>query len=412
MEDKMDLLPIVKSSAGLDVHLKNVVVTVLKTTDQGESKETVREFSTFPKELGKLASWLREENVELAVMESTGIYWKSVFEALETECIKTFVVNAQHVKQIPGKKTDISDSKWLATLARYGLVKGSFIPKQELRDLRLVTRYRIKLKGTIASEVNRMHKILNDAGIRLSLVFSDIQCVSAMLVIEDLIKGEPIEGMINKLKGASKKKEQELREALVKPLRPHHKFLLTKITKHIKHMNQECVELDREIFAAMQPYKKQWQLLQTIPGVDQLSAAIIIAEIGVDIKQQFQESEKFCAWAGVSPGNNESAGKRKSACTVKGSSTLRKVLCEVANSASKTRSQFQGYYKSLQIRRGRKRTIIAIAHKIMRVIFSLFNNSKPYFDPHVNYEKLMVERNAPRWLECLTKYGYIKCASA
>ena len=170
----MDIEPKIKISAGLDVHSKIVVVTLLKETSDGKVEPTTKEFSTFPEELSKLASWLHCENVELAVMESTGIYWKSVFEALEAEGVKTYVVNARRVKQIPGKKTDINDSHWLATLGRYGLVKNSFIPEEALRDLRLITHYRIKLKNTIASEVNRMHKILNDGGIRLSLVFPSI----------------------------------------------------------------------------------------------------------------------------------------------------------------------------------------------------------------------------------------------
>ena len=167
----MDIEPKIKISAGLDVHSKIIVVTLLKETTDGKVEATHKEFSTFPEELSKLTSWLRFENVELAVMESTGIYWKSVFEALEAEGVKTYVVNARRVKQIPGKKTDINDSHWLATLGRYGLVRNSFIPEKALRDLRLITHYRIKLKNTIASEVNRMHKILNDGGIRLSLVF-------------------------------------------------------------------------------------------------------------------------------------------------------------------------------------------------------------------------------------------------
>lgn len=247
----MELSPIVKSSAGLDVHLKMVVVTVLQESDNGELKETVREFSTFLAELNKLACWLSAEKVELAVIESTGIYWKSVFEVLESKSIRTYVVNSKHVKQIPGKKTDISDSKWLATLARYGLVKSSFIPPKELRGLRLITRYRMKLKGMIASEVNRMHKILNDAGIRLSLVFSDIQCLSAMGVIESLIKAEAVSDIVAKLKGSTRKKEKELIEVLAKPLSHHHRFLLQTIKEHIDYLQKQCQELDGQIFTAI-----------------------------------------------------------------------------------------------------------------------------------------------------------------
>jgi transposase len=406
----MDLSPIVKSSAGLDVHLKTIVVTLLQEVDHGELKETVKEFSTFPQELKNIATWLHQENVELAVLESTGVYWKGIFEALEAQKVKTYVVNARSVKQIPGKKTDVSDSKWLATLARYGLVKGSFIPEKELRHLRLVTRYRAKTKSVIASEVNRMHKVLSDAGVSLSLVFSDIQCISAWAVIDGLVNGESLSSLVSTLKGKSKKKERELIAILSKPLSYHHKFLLKTIKEHIDYLRKQCEQLDLEIFAAMQPYDKQWKILQTIPGIDMLSAACIIAETGIDMKQ-FETSEKFCAWAGMCPGNNESAGKRKSAGTVKGSPSLRKILCEVANSAIKTTSQFKCYYQALQIRRGYKRAIIASGHKILRVIFKLLSSGLAYFDPDVNYEELMVKRNAPRWLQCLTKYGYLTPAT-
>lgn len=406
MEGIMDLLPIVKCSAGLDVHLKVVVVTVLKEKPDGELETTVKEFSTFPEELAKLASWLVEEKVELAVMESTGIYWRSTFEALEKVQVKTYVANARHVKQIPGKKTDVNDSTWLATLARYGLVKASFIPEEDLRELRLLTRHRMKLKGMMASEVNRMHKILNDAGIRLSLVFSDIQSISAMGVIDGLIAGEPMSDLTRKLKGTSKKKEKELISALGKPLSNHHKFLLKAIREHIKYLEGICHDLEMVIFDGMKTYKKQWEILQTIPGIDSLAAAIIIAETGVNM-EQFGTSEKFCAWAGMTPGNNESAGKRKSAKILRGSPTLRKVLCEVSNAATKTTSQFKGYYKALQLRRGHKRSIIASGHKILRVIFKLLSSNKGYVDPEVDYEALMVSRNAPRWIQCLKKYGYL-----
>ena len=402
----MDIEPKIKISAGLDVHSKIVVVTLLKETSCGKVEPTTKEFSTFPKELSKLASWLHCEGVELAVMESTGVYWKSVFEALETEGVKTYVVNARRVKQIPGKKTDVNDSHWLATLGRYGLVKNSFIPEKALRDLRLITHYRMKLKNTIASEVNRMHKILNDGGIRLSLVFTDLQCASAQAVIKGILEDKPISDLISMLKGQLKKKTDDFRGIFSKPLGNDHKFLLQTIVNHIDYLNQECQKLDARIFEAMKPYDKQWKILQTIPGIDALAASIIIAETGIDM-HQFESTERFCSWAGMCPGNNESAGKRKSSRITKGSSTLRRTLCEIANAAVRTRSQFQGYYNSLKIRLGHKRTIIAAGHKILRVIFKLLLDNCGYTDPRIDYEELIVKRNAPRWIKCLSKYGYL-----
>lgn len=189
-------------------------------------------------------------------------------------------------------------------MARYGLVNGSFIPKKNLRQLRLVTRYRMKLKATIASEVNRLHKILSDAGIVLSLVFTNIQGVSALAIVDGIINNEPLNILVSKLKGQSKKKEQELKLALAKPISMTHKFLLKTIKDHINYLNEECALLDQQIFAVIEPYKKQWEILQTIPGIDKIAVAIIIAEIGVDMNQ-WETSEKFCSWAGLAPGNNE-----------------------------------------------------------------------------------------------------------
>lgn len=398
--------PIIKCSAGLDVHKELIVVTVLKALEDGTVNNSVKEFSTYPEDLKQLAKWLLEEKVELAVMESTGVYWKSVYNALETECIKTYVVNAKHVKQVPGRKTDINDSCWLASLARYGLLKASFIPELELRNLRLLTRYRIKLNGMIASEVNRMHKVLDDSGIRLGVIFSDLQGLSAAGVIDGLINGESIGSLLSKLKGTTKKKSKQLLAMVDQHLSNYHRLALKEISDHIQYLRDTCSRLELEIFAAMKDYNEQWQVLQTIPGIDKVSAASIIAEIGVDM-QRFGSSERFSSWAGMCPGNNESAGKRKSGRITKGAPTLRSNLCQIANSAIKTTSQFKGFYQGLMLRRGHKRAVIAVGHKLLRVIYKLLSTTKPYADPEVNYEALVVKRNAPRWIQALTKYGYV-----
>ena len=339
-------------------------------------------------------------------MESTGVFWKSVYRSLERYGIKAYVVNAKHVKQLPGRKTDISDSKWLAKLGKYGLVKGSFIPCSELSNLRLITRYRLKVKSMIASEINRIRKVLNDSGIRLSMVFSDIQSISARAVIEGLIEGKEAGALVLLLRGRSKKKSEELKKMLMIELGEEHKFLLSQIIKHVKHLELQCEELEYKIFEVMKSYEEYWNMLQTIPGIDKLSAAMIIAETGVNM-DQFGSSDKLSSWAGICPGNNESGGKRKSGRTVKGSSTLRRVLCESAHAAVRTRCQFQSFFRSFMVKKGYKKTIIAAAHKILRVIFSVLSNNQPYYDPAVDYEKLLVERNAPRWIKALTKYGFI-----
>lgn len=259
----------------------------------------------------------------------------------------------------------------------------------------------------IASEVNRLHKILDDAGVYLGAVLTDLQGVPAQAIIEGLINGESIEDLLSYLKGTAKKKAKEVASMLSsKGLSRYHKLLLKEINDHINYLQNQCEKLEQEIFLAMQSYKDQWQVLQTIPGIDAFSAAVIIAEIGVDMKR-FGTEEQFCSWAGMCPGNNESAGKKKSGRTRKGPPVLRSTLCEVANSAIKTRSQFQGYYQGLVIRRGYKRAVFATGHKILRVVYKLLSTSKAYNDPKINYEELMVKRNAPRWIKALDKYGYI-----
>jgi transposase len=309
--DREMIEALAKRSAGLDVHKKTVVCTVLSENAHGEVGKQTREYGTFRRDLTKLASWLRESAVEIAVMESTGIYWKSVYEAIEREEVKVYVVNARYVKNVPGRKTDVGDSEWLAELARCGLLKASFIPPRDLRELRLLTRYRGKLVGTMSAEKNRLHKILYGCGIRLGNVVSDIDGVSARRMIAALIEGDKEPNEIVQL--ASKrlnKKIPELIDALDGDLTDRHRFLLRGIHSHIRWLEDRIREIDRQVVAAMEPYKEEWQLLQTIPGIDTLSAAMLLAEIGPDMSC-FGSKDHLSSWAGMCPGNNESAGKKK-----------------------------------------------------------------------------------------------------
>jgi transposase len=402
--------PIFKRAAGLDVHKKIVVATILVEQNDGSIMETTKEFKTTPAELVLLAEWLKIEQIELTVMESTGVFWKSVYAALESSSVKSFVVNARHVKQVPGRKTDVKDSQWLAQLARVGLLKGSFIPEKDLRELRLITHYRTKLTNMLASEKNRLHKLLDDAGIHLGNVVSDINGVSAKAIINGLIESKPLEELLSKVKGSLLKKTSELTEILSGKLTARHIYVLKAIQEHIVYLEQEVQKIDQTIFAAMEPYNEQWNILQTIPGMDAISAANTIVEIGVDMKR-FGNEEQFCSWAGMCPGNNESAGKKKSAKIRKGPKQLRSILCQVGNSAIKTNSQFKDKYKGLVIRKGHKKAIIAIGHKLLRVIYSLLKNNKPYKDPTIDYNALVVKKNASRWIKALEKFGYLNTAA-
>jgi transposase len=398
--------PIVKRCAGLDVHKMSVVATVLIEQGEGNLVEQTRAFGTFHHDRQALCDWLKEQRIELAVMESTGTYWKSIYAALEAAGLPSYVVNARHVKRVPGRKTDVGDSQWLASLARFGLLRPSFIPPVDLRELRLITRHRMKLKGQLASEKNRLQKVLDDAGIRLGGVVSDIHGVSAQAMIDGLIAGQPVAKLVTYAKGRLQAKQTLLAAALDEPLSEHHRLLLQELHRHIGFLEQQLQTLDEQIFAAMVPYQRSWQLLQTIPGIDELSAALLIAELGVEMSR-FGSAEQLAAWAGMCPGQNESAGKRKPVRARKGNRVLRQILCEVANAACKTKSQFKGKYQALVIRRGHKRSIIALGHKILRVMYAVLSSQQPYRDPGIDYEALVVAKNAPRWLKALEKYGYV-----
>lgn len=402
------LNPIVTRSAGLDVHKKVIVATtqIQKGTDVTEE---TKEYSTFEQSLKELVHWLKAEKIDNIVMESTGIYWKRIYTLLEQEGLIPLVVNARHVKQVPGRKTDVMDSQWLATLGRYGLLNGSFIPPKDLRELRMLASYRMKIIGQLSGEKNRLHKILDDSGIRLGNVVSDINGKSASDIIRGLLEGKPIDELGQYLCGSLKKKLPEIKLALDCKLEKCHMFLLEEIHTNMINLEQKIKKIDDFIFKSIEPYKKEWELLQTIPGIDRISAAIIIIILGIDMKR-FGSMFQVCSWAGMCPGNNESAGKRKNSRIRKGNQLLRQILCQSANAASKTNCQFKSKYKSLVIRRGHKRAIIAIGHKLLRVIYTVLNNKKPYQDPEVDYTEHVVKKNAPRWIKMLEKYGYVKAS--
>jgi transposase len=399
--------PIAKCVAGLDIHKAIVVCTVLREDSEGQLVKKTRKYKTFRNDLRQLALWLRESEIEVAVMESTGIYWKQTYEIIEDTGLKAYVVNARHIKNVPGRKTDVMDSEWLAELARCGLLRPSFIPPRDFRELRLLTRYRKKLTGVLSAERNRLHKLLEASGIKLSCVVSNIDGVSAVRMIEAILEGKEPDEIADMALGRLKKKKKELLRALEDyRLSDRSQFLLKGVLSHIRWIEARLKEIDSQVFAAMKPYQEEWMILQTLPGIDRISAAMLLAEIGVDMGQ-FKNADHLSSWAGMCPGNNESAGKRKSGKTRNGNSYIRKLLCETANAAIKTDSQFKGLYKGLVIRRGHKRAIFAVGHKILKIAYVMLKNKVPYKDPEVDYEAVLVKKNAPRWIEALKKYGYL-----
>ena len=338
-------------------------------------------------------------------MESTGIYWKSLYAHLERGGIEAWVVNAHHIKHVPGRKTDLGDAHWLAELGRFGLVRGSFIPPQDLRELRLIARYRHKLSGIVAGETNRLHKVLDDAGIKLGAVVSDISGVSAQAMLAGLLGGGEPNALVELAKGRLKAKREELQLALDGELSARHLFLLQSLQGHIRQLQAQLDELDGYLIAAMAPYRWAWELLQTIPGIGAIAAALILVEIGTDMSR-FGSPARLASWAALCPGNHESAGKRQSGKTRKGNSLARYLSCEAANAARRTKTVFASKYQSLVIRRGHKKAIVASAHKLIRTIYVILNRREPYRDSRIDYQAAAVSKNAPRWIRALKQFGY------
>ena len=390
MED-LGLRALYRRVAGIDVHRMLHVVTVLIEQGDGSMQRHTREFGGFRRDCRALAAWLSGLGVELVVMESTGIYWKSVHAHLENAGICAWVVNAHLIKHVPGRKTDMADSEWLAVLARFGLVRASFIPPKDLRELRLVSRYRRKLSAMCASEVNRLHKILDDGGIKLGGVVSDIN-------------GKSVEHMLGLARGKLKQRREDLGASLEGDLSARHLFVLGHIHAHIETLQREIIDIDRYLLAAMQPYAWAHQLLQTIPGVDEIAAALILIEIGDDMAR-FGCAERLACWAALSPGNNESAGKRKSGRTRHGNSIIRFILCECANAARMTKSTLASKYRSLMARKSHKKAIVAVAHKMIRLIFLMLSRRQPYIDQAIDYAAMSAKKNAPRWIKQLKTIG-------
>lgn len=413
MED-LGLRALYRRVAGIDVHRMLHVVTVLLEQPDGSMQRQTRQFGGFRRDCRELAAWLAELSIELVVMESTGIYWKSVYAHLENAGVPAWVVNAHRVKHVPGRKTDTADSEWLAVLARFGLVKASFIPPKDLRELRLVSRYRRKLNAMRASELNRLHKILDDGGIKLGGVVSDIDGVSARAMVTALIAGQSIEQMLGLARGKLKQRREELGASLDGDLSARHLFVLGHIEAHIETLQREIAEIDSYMLAALQPYAWAHELLQTIPGIDEIAAALILIEIGDDMAR-FGRAQSLACWAALSPGNDESAGKRKSGRTAHGNSVIRSILCECANAARMTKSTLAAKYRSLMVRKSHKKSIIAVAHKMIRLIYLMLSRRQPYIDQAIDYAAMSARKNAPRWikqLKCIGRWPSPKPAAA
>ncbi len=405
----MELPMLYKRVIGLDVHQAQITACALIEESDGATRIEQRQFGAFKKDRRALADWAAQLNPDEVVMESSGIYWKSPYAALETVGIRAKVVNARHVKNVPGRKTDINDAQWLATLSRAGLLRPSFIPPAKLRELRLIARQRKKLTDQLASEKNRLHKVLTDGGIRLGVVVSDVHGQSARSMIKALIADKTTQEVLKFASQRLKASRDELFGALQGELTESHRFVLDELMQHIEEIEQRIVRFDQHLLARLKSEHNWLALLQTLPGIDLIGAAMLLVEIGADM-DAFGSADHLASWVGICPGNNESAGKRKSGRVRKGNAYVRRLLCEFAHAASRTTSVFKSKFQSLVVRRGYKRSIVALAHKILRTIFFMFKRREHYRDCATDYEKLSVQRNSARWIKALTRFGFIKPA--
>jgi transposase len=378
-------------------------------TIRGKGIKTVtKSYSTFTSSLKKLREWLKKHGITHIAMESTGIFWKPIFNVLGDD-FEILLVNARHVKNVPGHKTDKRDSRWLAKLLLSGLLKGSFIPDRAIRELRDLTRYKTKLTNQVAAEKNRFLKILEDANIKLSVVLSDVFGSSGRKMINHILENESYrpEQLLYYVHGRVKASREDIREALTGYVTPHHKFMMRTILGNMAKIESTIVELEVHIDTVTEPYKSARKLLEAIPGVGYDGAIGIIAEIGTDMGH-FPDHKHLASWAGMCPGSNESAGKNKSGRITYGNTYLRSLLVECGWAASRTKNTyFSAKYKSLVGRRGKSRAVIALGHKILVASYFIIKDKvefKELGEDHLNnfrrdkliaYYKKQIERLDP-----------------
>lgn len=402
----MELSAILKRVIGLDVHQAQITACAIIGESDGTTRVEQRQFGAFKRDRRELAEWCASFAPDEVVMESTGIYWKSPYAALEAAGIRAKVVNARHVKNVPGRKTDVGDAQWLATLARAGLLRGSFVPPAKLRELRLISRQRQKLVGQLSSEKNRLHKVLTDGGIRLGVVVSDLHGQSARAMVKAIVAGQPPHEVLKFASRRLKASREELSDALQGELTGSHRFVLDELMQHIEEIEARIARFEARLLEGLAGEQNALVLLQTLPGVDLIGAAMLLVEIGTDMTA-FGSADRLASWVGICPGNNESAGKRKSGRVRKGNLYVRRLLCEFAHAASRTKSVFQSKFQALIVRRGHKRSIVALAHKLLRTIFFMLDRGEYYRDSATDYEALSVQRNATRWIKTLIRFGFI-----
>ena len=392
---------------GLDVHKKVVVACLLRTSPDGSAQKDVRSFSTMTDDLLALADWLAAAGCTHVAMESTSVYWRPIYNLLEGQC-EVLVVNAYHIKTVPGRKTDVKDAEWIADLLRHGLLRGSFIPPRAQRHLRDLTRYRTHLVEERARLTNRMQMVLEDANVKLASVVTDVRGVSARAMLEALIAGhtDPV-ALAELARGRLRTKRDVLARALAGRFTAHHAFLLTEHLGHLDYLEEAMERLSAEIAQRLQPEEEAIALLDTVPGIGRRAAEILLAELGTDLAR-FPDAKHLASWAGLCPGNAESAGRRLSGRTRKGNRWLRQVLVESAHVAAKTKATYlAARYRRIAARRGKKRALVAVAHTILVMVYHILTRRVPYQELGAAYfDELDRQRVEQRLVRRLERLGY------
>ena len=371
---------------GLDVHRDNVVACTRVQMPTGQVEVEKERFATTQAGLAELTAFLMDAGVTTVAMEATGIYWRTVYYALEGLFSELWLCNAQHVKNVPGRKTDLSDAEWLADVAAHGMVRPSFVPPPELRELRELTRYRKTQVDMRAHEIQRLEKVLQDAGVKLTSVASSVWSKSSRAMVEAMIAGERDSVVLADLaKGVMRKKIDRLEEALEGNFGRHHALLCREIIDHLDFLDRSIARVSEDICARLVPFAPQVTLLASIPGVSEVTAQVIVAETGADMAR-FPTPGHLCAWAGVAPASYESAGKRRAAGTRHGSPHLRRTLVEAARAAARTKgTYYSAQYSRLARRRGPNKAAVAVAHSILETSWHLLTTGALYDDPGADY---------------------------
>jgi transposase len=393
---------------GIDVHKKSVTACLMWGPADREPECEIRRFGTMTRDLEKLAEWLERAGCEVATMESTGSYWKPVWNVLEGR-LKLILANAKHVRALPGEKTDSKDGKRLAELTRHGQIRASFVPPRAIAELRDLTRYRCKLLAAGASERHRIQKILETANIKLGSILSDVFGVSGQKMLQALVQQDTVDTqkVARLAHWRLKPKMEAIQQALEGKLTAHHRFLIDLSLNHMRALEQQLMRLDEEIQRRLQPFEQEYALLQTIPGIKGVGAARILSEIGPDMSA-FGDADHLSSWGGVCPGNNESAGKKFQSKIRKGNQHLLAALTECSLAAThKKNSRFRSKYYRLKARRGPQRALVAVSHTLLKSIFVVLSQRRPYEEPNpASLTAAQKSRKAASLCRQLRELGY------